>query len=290
MEPKEATHMTIIKDGDDTCTRRAFVAATASGYALAVLPITALAIQTPATDLETADVKIALGKETMPGYSARPKKAGAHPVVIVVHEIFGVHEYIKDVCRRLANEGYYAIAPDLYFRQGDATKIEDREKLRKDIVNKVSHPQVLADLDATLAWLAKDTNADTKRAGITGFCWGGNIVWMYAAHNPGLKAGAAWYGRLTGDPSELQPKFPVDVADKLTVPVIGLYGEKDQGIPLEQVDKMKAALAKGKSGSKIVVYAGAEHGFHADYRPSYNEKAAKEAWSEMLTWFKKNNL
>lgn len=270
-----------------TITRREFATITAAtGYALAVCPVTALAITTPATDLETADVKIKIGKDELPAYTAYPKKGGALPVVIVVHEIFGVHEYIKDVCRRFANEGYYAIAPDLFFRAGDATKISDIDKLRAEIVSKATQKQVMDDLDAVVGWVGKQKRAKAKALGITGFCWGGNTTWMYAAHNTNVKAGAAWYGRLVGDATPAQPKFPVDIAPTLQVPVLGLYGEKDKGIPLDTVEKMKTELAKGKSGSKFIVYKDAEHAFHADYRPSYQEKGAKEAWGECLTWFK----
>jgi carboxymethylenebutenolidase len=267
--------------------RRAFVAAT--GYALAVSPVTAWAIETPATGLDVADVTIPVGKDRMPGYAAWPKKAGAHPVVIVVQEIFGLHAYIKDVCRRLAAEGYYAVAPSLYFRKGDATKIESINKLLTGIVSKVAQPQVMGDLDATMAWLGEQKAADAQRVAITGFCWGGNVVWTYSAHNPRIKAGVAWYGKLTGDPAP-STKYPIELAPGLTVPVLGLYGEKDKGIPLEGIEAMRKALAKGASGSKIIVYPGAEHGFHADYRPSYDEKAAKAGWAEMLAWFKQHGV
>lgn len=269
--------------------RRTFVT-TATGYALAVSPITALAITTPGDDLEQGDAAIPSGKDTLPAFFARPKKGGPLPVVIVVHEIFGVHEYIKDVCRRLAKEGIFAVAPDLFSRYGDATKVPDIDKLRATIVGKVKQKDVMDDLDATLAWVAKQKDVKADAAGITGFCWGGNVVWMYAAHHPRLKAGVAWYGRLVGDASPDNPKFPVDIAESLKVPVLGLYGGKDKGIGLDTVEKMRTGLAKGTSGSKIIVYPEAEHGFHADYRPSYNEKAAKEAWAEALAWFKANGV
>jgi len=267
--------------------RREFVY-TGVGYALAVSPVTAWAISTPTAGLEAGEVMIPTGRESMPGYYAKPKKPGTCPCVIVIHEIFGVHEYIRDVCRRLANAGYYAVSPYLYFRQGDATKIPDIEQLRTQIISKVSQPQVMTDLDATIAWLKTRKDADAQRTGITGFCWGGNTVWMYAAHNPAVKAGVAWYGRLAGEASANQPKFPIDIAATLKVPVLGLYGEKDHGIPLEQVEKMRAALKKAKSKSEIIVYPGAEHGFHADYRPSYNEKSAADGWQKLLSWFAEN--
>lgn len=273
----------------DDFTRREFLIASA-GYALAVSPVTALAITTPTDGLTEGDVSIPTGAEKMPGYWAMPKGNGSLPVVLVIQEVFGLHTYIRDVCRRLAKGGYCAVAPSLYFRQGDATKIADIQALLKEIVSKVSQRQVLSDLDATMAWLGKQKDADTKRAAITGFCWGGSVVWLYSAHNPKVKAGVAWYGKLTGERTDNVPKFPLDIAKDLKVPVLGLYGEKDNGIPLEQVDKMKTLLKAGKSGSEIVVYPGAQHGFHADYRPSYHEESAKDGWSRMLAWFRKNGV
>jgi carboxymethylenebutenolidase len=277
--------------------RRLFVtAATATGYALAVSPVTAWAITTSDKDLVTGDIAVPTGKdgkETMPGYFARPKKSktgGAHPTVLVIQEIFGLHAYVKDVCRRLAHKGYYSVAPSLYFRYGDATKIEDIPKLRTEIVGKVQQKDVMADLDALAVWLGTVKEANPDKMAITGFCWGGNVVWMYAAHNPKLKAGVAWYGRLAGDKSDASPQYPVDVAPALTVPVLGLYGGKDAGIGPDQIDAMRKALAKGKTDSKIVVYPDAQHGFHADYRPSYNEKAAEAGWQELLDWFKHHGM
>ncbi len=260
------------------------------GYAAAVMPVTSWAVTTLAAGMADGDVEITLGKEKMPGYWAMPKGNGPFPVIIVVQEIFGIHEYIKDVCRRLAKEGYLAIAPSLYSRLGDATKIAEIDKILADIVAKVNHPQVMKDLDGVLSWLSVNPKADTKRVGITGFCWGGNITWMYAAHNPKLKAGVAWYGKVSGDKKPDQPLFPLDIANDLRVPVLGLYGEKDTGIPLDQVEKMKVALKKGKRTSEIAVFPGAGHGFHADYRPSYNAEAAKQGWEKLLAWFHKNGL
>jgi carboxymethylenebutenolidase len=267
--------------------RRSFIAG-AAGYAIAVSPITAWAINTSTDGLETQTVDIAVDGAKIPAYVARPKQAGKYPAIVVIHEIFGVHEYIRDICRRLAKAGYLAIAPDLFFRHGDATKVSDIETLRKTIVSKATQKQVLSDLDAVVSWLGKREDFKKDSVGITGFCWGGNATWMYAAHNPKISAGVAWYGRLSGDATSEQPKFPLDIASTLKPPVLGLYGEKDKGIPLDQVEKMKTELAKGKSGSLIKVYAGAEHGFHADYRPAFNPKAAEEAWGEMLGWFKKH--
>lgn len=262
-----------------------------AGFALSVSPVTAWAISTPSEGLVTDTIQVPLGSEQMPAYWAMPKGKGPFPVVLVIQEIFGIHAYIQDVCRRLAKEGnYLAIAPSLYFRQGDATKIEDRQKLVSEIVSKVPQSGVMTDLDATLKFLKTKKVANTARVGITGYCWGGNVTWMYSAHNPSLKAGVAWYGRLKGDVTPVMQKYPVEIAKDLKVPVLGLYGAEDQGIPVESVEQMRQALATGKSGSEIIVYPEAEHGFHADYRPSYHEASAKEAWGKLLAWFKKHGV
>ena len=208
--------------------------------------------------------------------------------MLVVREIFGVHEHIKDVCRRLAKSGYFAVAPELYARQGDVSRSKDVQEILSTVVSKVPDAQVMSDLDAAAAWAAGTGKADTSRLAITGFCWGGRITWLYCAHNPKVKAGAAWYGRLVGQASELTPAHPVDLAAALQVPVLGLYGGADQGIPLDTVERMRAALASGKSGSEIVVYPEAPHGFNADYRPSYRKDAADDAWKRMLAWFKRH--
>jgi carboxymethylenebutenolidase len=256
-------------------------------FAVDVLPIAAQTqIKTDTQGLTAGEVKIG----EMPAYRAMPDKRGKKfPVVLVVHEIFGVHEHIQDLCRRFAKSGYLAIAPYLYARQGDVTKVE-REKIM-EIVGKVPDSQVMADLDACIEW-AKKNGGNTKKLAVTGFCWGGRITWLYAAHNPKVDAGAAWYGRLVRNANQtandLQPKMPVDVAKDLRVPVLGLYGGLDTGIPLDTVQRMQDELKKGKSGSEIIVYPNAQHGFNADYRPSYNKEAATEAWAKMLEWFKKN--
>jgi carboxymethylenebutenolidase len=275
----------------DLINRREAITLGVGFAAAAVTPATAWAISTPATGLEVADVKIPATtgvRDEIPAYVAVPAGKGPFPVAIVIHEIFGLHEYIRDVCRRLAKEGYFVVSPYLYAREGDATSIADIGELIKKIVSKVPQQQVLSDLDATLAWIGKDARAKTNEVALTGFCWGGNAVWMYAAHNPKVKAGVAWYGRLVGEMSPNSPRFPVDVAPSLTVPVLGLYAEKDANIPLTDVNKMRVEVEKGKSRSKIIVYPGTDHGFHADYRPSYNADAARLGWDEMLTWFKKN--
>jgi carboxymethylenebutenolidase len=215
-----------------------------------------------------------------------PAKGKAFPVVLVVQEIFGVHEHIKDICRRFAKLGHMAIAPALYARQGDTSKLSTMEEIRP-IVSKVPDAQVMSDLDATVAYAKKTGKGDTGKLGITGFCWGGRIVWLYAAHNPQLKAGVAWYGRLVGSATELQPKHPIDLAAQLKAPVLGLYGGKDQGIPLDTIEKMRAAIQAASGKSEIIVYPEAGHGFNADYRPGYDKQAAQDGWRRLQEWFKK---
>ncbi|MCI0526542.1 MAG: dienelactone hydrolase family protein, partial [Nitrospira sp.] len=236
-------------------TRREFVVTTlATGFALAVQPVSAQTIATDTTGLAAGEVKIPVAEGEMPAYRAMPESGGPFPVVLVVHEIFGVHEYIKDVCRRFGKLGYLAIAPDLYARQGDVSKIADIGEIISKVVSKVPDAQVMSDLDATADWAEKSGKGDVNKLGVTGFCWGGRIVWLYAAHSPKVKAGVAWYGRLVGQPNELQPKHPVDLAASLKAPVLGLYGEKDQGIPLETVEQMREALKATGNPSEIVVY------------------------------------
>jgi carboxymethylenebutenolidase len=269
-------------------TRREFVVTTlATGFALAVQPVSADTITTDTKGLEAGEVKIPVGDEQIPAYRAMPDKGGPFPVVLVVQEIFGVHEHIKDLCRRLAKAGYLAVAPELYARQGDVSKLEKFEDILK-IVSKVPDAQVMSDLDATAAWAKMTGKGDTAKLAVTGFCWGGRIVWLYSAHNPNLKAGVAWYGRLVGKSDELHPKYPLDVVASLKAPVLGLYGGKDRGIPLDTVDQMRKALKDADKSSEIHVYPDADHGFNADYRPSYNKEAAEDGWKRMLEWFKKN--
>jgi carboxymethylenebutenolidase len=215
-----------------------------------------------------------------------PATGSNFPVVLVVQEIFGLHEHIRDLCRRLAKEGYFAISAELYARQGDVSKLANIQEIFA-IVREVPDAQVLSDLDAQVAFAKASGKADGNRVAITGFCWGGRIVWLYAAHNPSLKAGAAWYGRLAGDASPLQPKNPVDVAGQLHAPVLGLYGADDTGIPLDTVEKMRDAVQKAGKTAEIIVYPNTPHAFNADYRPSYREKEAKDAWAKMLAWFRK---
>lgn len=267
--------------------RDVLVTALATGFALAVQPVTAATITTDADGLVAGEVRIPVTDGEVPAYRAMPAKGGQFPVVLVVQEVFGVHEHIKDICRRFAKAGYFAVATELYARQGDVSKIADFKDLMP-IVASVPDRQVLSDLDATVAWARSTGSTDTTRLAITGFCWGGRIVWLYAAHNPDLKAGVAWYGRLDGKRTELQPKYPLDYAAELRAPVLGLYGGKDKGITPADVEKMRAALAAAKSKSRIDIYPDADHGFHADYRPSYNADAAKDGWKKALAWFRES--
>lgn len=222
----------------------------------------------------------------MPAYRALPEGKGPFPIVLVVQEIFGVHEHIKDICRRLAKAGYFAVAPELYARQGDVSGMTDIPKLISTVVSKVPDAQVMSDLDATVAWAKSTGSADTAKLAITGFCWGGRIVWLYSAHNPNLKAGVAWYGRLVGEADPLHPKHPVEIASDLKAPVLGLYGGADTGIPLESVENMRDAIKAAGKMAEIVVYPDTPHGFHADYRPTYREAHAQDGWKRLLAFFK----
>jgi len=269
--------------------RRGFLTTSlAGGFALAAGPVMAqTAIHTDTSGLVAGEVRIPVRDGEIPAYRAAPAGKKNAPVILVVQEIFGVHEYIKDICRRWAKAGYMAVAPELYARQGDASKYTEIAKLQAEVVGKVPDEQVVADLDATARWAGTNGGSRT-RLGITGFCWGGRIVWLYAAHNPAVKAGVAWYGRLVGNPTPLQPLNPVDVAAQLKAPVLGLYGGQDAGIPLTSVNAMKDALAKGGRAARestFVVFRDAPHAFHADYRPSYREADAKEGWRLARDWF-----
>lgn len=261
----------------------------ATGFALAVGPVAASTLTTPATGLISGFVSIPAGDRTIPAYRAMPGQGRGFPVVLVVQEIFGVHTYIQDICRRLAKLGYLAIAPSLFERQGDVSTLAEIAEIRP-IVSLVPDDQVLADLDATVAWVAGDARADSSRLGITGFCWGGRITWLYAAHNPRLKAGVAWYGRLSTPATTLQPLVPLALARELKAPVLGLYGGQDEGIPLEAIEAMQQALQAAGSSSRIVIYPDAPHGFHADYRPTYRPEAAADGWLRLLEWFRSNGV
>lgn len=267
--------------------RRAFaVTSLAAGFAAAVSPVSAATITTDTNGLTAGEVKIPVKDGTIPGYRAMPASGGPFATILVIHEIFGVHEHIRDICRRLAKSGYYAVAPELYARQGDVSKLSDIQQIMQ-IVAKVDDGQVKSDLDDTTAF-AKTEKGNVAKLGVTGFCWGGRQVWLYTAATPAVKAGVAWYGPLVGRPGT---KNPVDVALEINGRVLGLYGGLDTGITAEARDQMKAALkTAGDTKSDIIVYPDAQHGFNADYRPSYNEAAAKDAWAKMLAWFKAHGV
>jgi carboxymethylenebutenolidase len=269
--------------------RRGFMtasAAVAAGYTLAAGPVRADVVSTGTNGLNTGEAKVKVADGEMPVYFARPANATNPPVILVAMEIFGLHEYIKDVTRRLAKLGAFAVAPDYYFRKGvDLTKITEMQQLLP-IVNAKPDAELLSDLDSTVAW-ATSQGGDTSRLGIVGFCRGGRTVWEYAAHSTGLKAGVAFYGPPVDPPNPVWPKSPTQLAPDMKAPVLGLYGEADTGIPIASVEALKAALADNKKTAEFKIYPGAPHGFHADYRASYRKEAAEDGWSQMQTWFKK---
>ena len=273
--------------------RTALMAALGVGYAAAAVPVAAQTfVTTPADGLVAGPITYTVDGFEVPAYAAAPAGRTGLPVVLVIQEIFGVHEYIADTCRRFAKLGYLAIAPELYARQGDARSFTELPRLMSELVSKVPDAQVMADLDGALRYAAT-RGGDVARAGITGFCWGGRITWLYAATGK-VKAGVAWYGRLVGQPNALTPRNPVDIAAQLQAPVLGLYGGKDQGIPLDTVERMKTALAASGSAaaraSQFVVYPEAGHAFHADYRPSYVKDAAEDGWKRTLAWFRTHGV
>ncbi|QIL78649.1 dienelactone hydrolase family protein [Diaphorobacter sp. HDW4A] len=272
--------------------RTALKVALGAGYAAAVVPVCAqTAMKTSAEGLTVGDVHYEVNGFQVNAYRAVPKDKKNAPVILVISEIFGVHDYIADTCRRLAREGYMAIAPDLFARQGDPMSYGEIAKIQSEVISKVPDAQVMGDLDATVKW-AGANGGDIGKLGITGFCWGGRITWLYSAHGP-VKAGVAWYGRLVGDATQNTPKHPVDLAPILKAPVLGLYGEKDGGIPLDTIDKMKAALKEGSSAAKaseFVIYPDAPHAFHADYRASFRKEAAEDGWKRALAWFKTHGV
>ncbi len=278
-----------------TLDRRGFlVTALGAGFALAVQPVAAqTAITTDASGLTAGEIQVPTADGNMPAYRAQPAQGTNFPVILVVQEIFGVHEYIKDVCRRLAKLGYQAIAPEMYARQGDPTQYTAIPDILANVVSKVPDRQVMADLDACVAWAAAH-GGDTARLGITGFCWGGRITWLYAAHNPKVKAGVAWYGRLVSTVNDMTPTHPIDVAGKLNAPVLGLYGGADAGIPNDTVEKMRAALAASANAaskaSAIHLYPEGPHAFHADYRPTYRKELADDGWKRMQAWFRQHGV
>jgi carboxymethylenebutenolidase len=275
----------------DGCDRRDFLkVALGTGFAAAVMPVTAqTVVRTDAVGLTVGDVILTVGDQKVPVYRAQPEGKTNLPVVLVISEIFGVHEHIADMARRFAKQGYLALAPELFVRQGDPSSFGTVAELIKEVISKVPDAQVMGDLDACVAW-AKANGGNVDKLGITGFCWGGRITWMYSAHNPSVKAGVAWYGKLVGAKTELTPSYPVDIAANLKTPVLGLYGGKDEGIPQASIEQMKTALAQGGSKSEFVVYPNSGHAFNADYRPSYVEADAKDGWKRCLAWFQEHGV
>ena len=291
MDTKNQTDGDIFESTENPrVTRRGFLVSTlATGFALAVRPTWAATIVTDSSGLTAGEIRIPTADGDIPGYRAMPSEGRGFPAVLVVQEIFGVHEHIKDVCRRLAKSGYLAVAPELYTRQGDVSSLSEIDDIRK-VVAKVPDAQVMTDLDAAVAWIKTSGDGNVEKLGITGFCWGGRIVWLYAAHNAQVKAGVAWYGRLVGKATELQPTHPLDVAKSMKASVLGLYGGSDQGIPPETVEQMKQALKAADSPSTIIVYPETPHAFFADYRASYRKEAAEDGWKRMLAWLKEHGV
>jgi len=275
----------------DGFSRRGFVMTSlASGFAVASNPVLAQAITTDTQGLVAGEVSIPTADGKVPAYHARPAKAGKHPVVLVVQEIFGVHEHIKDVVRRYAKMGYYAIAPELFARQGDVSKMTDIGAILGQVVSKVPDAQVCGDLDAAVAFAKASGHANAARVGLVGFCYGGRIAWVYAKHNPKLKAAVAYYGLLEGMKSDIKPQDPVDLAGELKVPVLGLYAALDNYIKPAAVEKMTANLRGSSSGSEIVVFPNVDHGFNADYRPTYDKTAATYAAKLAKDWLKDHGV
>ncbi|HKV52998.1 MAG TPA: dienelactone hydrolase family protein [Candidatus Binataceae bacterium] len=276
--------------GGEKISRRVFVVSSlAAGFALAVLPVSAETITTDSKGLIAGEVKIPVNGGQIPAYRAMPDKSGPFATILVVHEIFGVHEHIKDLCRRLAKRGYFAVAPALFAREGDVAAMSDMSQIMK-VVKTVPDSQVASDLDATVAWAAGTGKANTQKLGIVGFCWGGRQVWLYAVHNPTLRAGVAWYGLLRIPKTDLTPESPLDLANRVKVPVLGLYGGADAAIPISQIDEMRAALKAAGEPSEIVVYPDTPHGFNADYRASYRPTQARDGWKRMLAWFDEHGV
>ncbi|MBI1779322.1 MAG: dienelactone hydrolase family protein [Proteobacteria bacterium] len=277
---------------DSSVSRRGFVftSAFAAGFALTVQPIAAqTVISTDSTGLEAGMIEVPTSSGNIPGYRALPAQGGPFPVVLVLEEIFGLHEHIKDVCRRFAKLGYYAISVEYYSRLGDVSKLADIQQVLA-IVTKTPDAQVMSDLDAAVAFAKASGKADTARLGVTGFCQGGRMTWLYAAHNPGLKAAVAWYGPIAAPTNDVRPKNPIDLVAEMKAPVLGLYGAADTGIKVEDVEKMKAAMAAANKPAEFMIYPEAPHGFNADYRASYREAAAKDGWQRLQAWFKKNGV
>ena len=276
---------------ENNFSRRGFIVTSlGAGFAASVLPVSAQTITTPTDGLVAGEVKVPTKDGDMVAYRAMPATGTGFPVVLVVQEIFGVHEHIKDVCRRFAKLGYFAIAGELFARQGDVSKMTEIPKIVSEVVSKVPDAQVMADLDACVAYAKASGKANADKLAVTGFCWGGRITWLYAAHNPAVKAGGAWYGRLVGAVNPLQPKNPIDVVAQINAPVLGLYGGADSGIPNDTVEQMRAALKAAGKKSDITLYPDTPHAFNADYRPSYRKAAADDAWVKLTAWFKANGV
>jgi carboxymethylenebutenolidase len=271
--------------------RRGFVmTGLMTGFTLATTVVQGQTITTDSAGIEAGEVQIPTADGMMPGYRAMPSGAGPFPIVLVIEEIFGVHEYIKDICRRLAKAGYCAVAPELYARLGDLSKMTDVQAIIRDVISKAPDAQMLSDLDDAAKWAAASSKGDAAKLGVTGFCRGGRNTWLYAAHNPALKAAVAWYGPLGGNRSDIQPKTAADLVGELKAPVLGLYGAADTGIPVADVEKQRdAAKAAGKT-VEVMIYPDTPHGFHADYRPSYRKQQAEDGWARMLAWFKSHGV
>lgn len=271
--------------------RRGFVMTSlATGFAVASQPVMAQAISTDTQGLAVAEVKVPTADGQIPAYVARPAKAGKYPVILVLQEIFGVHEHIKDMCRRFAKMGYYAIAPEMFARQGDVSKMNDIMGILTQVVSKVPDAQVCADLDAAVAFARASGQADAARVGLVGYCWGGRTAWIYARHNPKLKAAVSYYGLLDGMKSDIKPRDPVEFGAELKVPVLGLYSGIDAFVKPDVIAKMRGEIAKSGSGSEIVVFPNVDHGFNADYRPSYDKAAATYAMKLTRDWLKDHGV
>ncbi len=283
-------HLRSLNDGANLSRRAFALTALATGFAIGPGPVNAQAVITTDTQgLVAGELRIPVPGGEAPAYRAKPATGSGFGIVLVVHEAWGVHEYQKDLCRRLAKLGYYAIATDLFARLGNAAAIADIQETVRTMLVPTPDAQVMGDLDATAAFAARD-GGDAARLGITGMCWGGRIVWMYAAHSRALKAGVAWYGPLNFSTGPQRPQQPRDVAAQLNAPVLGLYGGADNGIPQEQVEQLRAAIQAANKPSEIVVFPGMPHGFHADYRASYRAEAARDGWQRMLDWFRRNGV
>jgi len=272
------------QQGGQPGTAQAAHSAIGTDFAAAVGPVSEhTIIRTDSDGLLAGEVSVMAGDRAIPVYRARPEGKSNLPVVLVVSEIFGVHAHIADVARRFAKLGYLALAPALFVRQGDPMSFASVAELVQQLISAVPDAQVISDLDACVAWAGMH-GGDTGKLAVTGFCWGGRITWLYCAHNPAVNAGVAWYGKLIGKRTELSPLSALDIAADLKVPVLGLYGGKDEAIPVDTVEEMKAALAKGGNRSEFVIYPDAGHAFHADYRPAYAEADAKDSWLRCLDW------